>query len=66
MAVVRIRADRRIVIPKDVREKFGFMPGDWVELIYRRNTAVIRRTTAIDETPATDKPTGRSTRSRKG
>ena len=58
MAFVRVGSKRQVVIPKAIREKLGIAPGDYVNVTYRRNAAIIRRITITDDFPITGESSG--------
>lgn len=48
MAAAKLGMSRKIVIPKDVCEKLGLEPGDYVDFNVRNSTVIMKRKTAID------------------
>ena len=62
MPLVKISPKNQVVIPKEVREKHGMGPGDYVEVISHRGQVVIKRKKIIDDFPITDEPIGPKTR----
>jgi len=62
MPVVRVGSKHQVVIPKAVRTKLGVKPGDYVEISFRRKSAVIKRKKVADDVPYTDEPIGPKTR----
>ena len=49
MAAAKLGTSRKIVIPKDICEKLGLTPGDYVDFKVRNSTAVMKRKSQIDE-----------------
>jgi AbrB family looped-hinge helix DNA binding protein len=62
MPLVKVGPKHQVVIPKEVRNKLGVSPGDYVEVAFRRNQAVIKRKRIVDDFPYTDEPIGPKTR----
>lgn len=62
MPLVKVGPKHQVVIPKAVREKLGIDPGDYVEVAFEHNQAVIKRKKVIDDFPVTDEPIGPETR----
>lgn len=61
MPLVKVGSKHQVVIPKDVRTKMGVKPGDYVEISFNRNQAVIKRKKVVDDFPYTDEPLGPET-----
>lgn len=64
MALVKVGSKHQVVIPKDVFAKLGLAPGDYVEVSFRKNEAVIKRKKFVDDFPFTDEPIGPKTRAK--
>ncbi len=62
MPLVKVGPKHQVVIPKEVREKLGVDPGDYVEVTFEHNQAVIKRKKVSDDFPVTDEPIGPETR----
>lgn len=58
MPVVRVGSKHQVVIPKNVRDQLGVVPGDYVEISLRNNQAVIKRKDLVDDIPYTDESLG--------
>ena len=58
MPLVKVGPKHQVVIPKEVREKLGVAPGDYVEVAFKRNRVVIERKKIVDDFPYTDEPLG--------
>ena len=57
MPIVKVGSKHQVVIPKDVRDKLGIEPGDYVEISRRSNGALIKRQQIMDA-PLTDERLG--------
>lgn len=64
MPLVKVGPKHQVVIPKAVREKLGVDPGDYVEVAFENNQAVIKRKKIVDDFPISDEPIGPKTRAR--
>jgi len=62
MPLVKIGSKNQVTIPKEVRDRLGVAPGDYVEVDFRRDKAVIKRKSPVGEFPETDEPIGPETR----
>jgi AbrB family looped-hinge helix DNA binding protein len=58
---VKVGPKHQVVIPKAVRDRLGVDPGDYVEVAFQRNHAVIKRKKIVDDFPITDEPIGPKT-----
>jgi AbrB family looped-hinge helix DNA binding protein len=56
MPLVKIGTHHQVVIPKEVRGKLGVRPGDYVEISFESNQAVIKRKKIVDDFPVTNEP----------
>jgi AbrB family looped-hinge helix DNA binding protein len=63
MPLVKVGSKHQVVIPKLVRTKLQVRPGDYVEVSFHKNRAVIKRKKVIDDFPVTDEPIGPKTKS---
>ena len=63
MSLVKVGPKHQVVIPKDVRLKMGVKIGDYVEVAFQNNHAVIKRKKIIDDFPIADEPLNPKTRS---
>ena len=62
MPLVKVGSKHQVVIPKKVRDKLGVKPGDYVEIAFQKNQAVLKRKKVVDDFPITDEPIGPKTR----
>jgi len=62
MALVKVGAKHRVVIPKDIRTRMRVKPGDYLEIRCEGSQAVMKRKKVVDEFPYTDEPIGPKTR----
>jgi AbrB family looped-hinge helix DNA binding protein len=58
MSLVKVGSKNQVIIPKKVRDELGIEPGDYVEISFEKNRAVITRKKLIDDIPYTDEPLG--------
>jgi len=62
MPLVKVGSKHQVVIPKNVRDQLGVKPGDYVEMTYKKNQAVLKRKKIVDDFPITDEPIGPKSR----
>ena len=58
MSLVRVGTKNQVVIPKSVRSLLGVRPGDYVEIAFEKNRALIKPKKIVDR----DEPIGPGTR----
>lgn len=64
MPLVKVGTKHQVVIPKAVRDKLGVHPGDYVEILFDRNQAVLKRKKIVDDFPHTTEAIGPKTKAR--
>lgn len=60
MPLVKVGSKHQVVIPKNVRQRLGVAPGDYVEIVFERNTARIKPKKLVDR--EADEPIGPKTK----
>jgi AbrB family looped-hinge helix DNA binding protein len=61
MPLVKVGSKNQVVIPKAVRAKLQIKPGDYVDVSFQNDQAVLTRKKVVDY-PVTDEPVGPKTK----
>ena len=52
MPLVKLSRKRQVVIPQDIAERFGLVPGDYVEIVENNGQIVIQPKDVVDRVTA--------------